>query len=89
MFSKFMKPSMLRPTGAFGQLSKAGSNARFMATVHNTAAPNVARKAGITRDRATFTIKVCGPAIEIRSQRVKADRLRTERTHLLRKIVRC
>ncbi|EKG18324.1 hypothetical protein MPH_04406 [Macrophomina phaseolina MS6] len=57
MFSKFMKPSMLRPTGAFGQLSKAGSNARFMATVHNTAAPNVARKAGITRDRATFTIK--------------------------------
>lgn len=62
MFSKFLKPSMLRPTGAFGQLSKAGTNARFMATVHSNTAPNVARKAGITRDRATFTIKVCGSA---------------------------
>lgn len=59
MFSNFVKPSMMRPVGAFGQLSKAGSNARFMATVHNNnAAPKAARRAGITRDRATFTIKV-------------------------------
>ncbi|KAL0264682.1 Multifunctional pyrimidine synthesis protein CAD [Diplodia seriata] len=61
MFSKFVKPSMLRPAGAFGQLSKAGSNARFMATVHNTAT-NAASKGRITRDRATFTIK--GPDLD-------------------------
>lgn len=56
MFAKLAKTSMLRPVGVFGQFSKAGMQARFMATVQNNNAQSIARSRA-TKDRATFTIK--------------------------------
>ena len=58
MFAKLAKPAMLRPAGVFGQLSKAGMQSRFMATVQSNNAQSIARSRA-TKDRATFTIKVC------------------------------
>ncbi|KAF2086434.1 carbamoyl-phosphate synthase-like protein arginine-specific small chain [Saccharata proteae CBS 121410] len=53
MFSKIIRPAMLRPAGAFGQLANAGNQARFMATVQQ----NTARRIPKAYERATFTIK--------------------------------
>ncbi|EON64446.1 carbamoyl-phosphate synthase arginine-specific small chain [Coniosporium apollinis CBS 100218] len=61
MLSRLIKPSVLKPTTAFGGASRTGAQARSLATVHNNSARRAPstrpRSTPVSQERATFTIK--------------------------------